>query len=131
MLRLVVGLHGEEVSEGGLLVECAPDEEAPGLVAHPDEEGEGQGRDPPLRGNWVEADNEGVGEVDEESSATSLKDEAKVEHPVGHALLEDGEDASLADDHVRPLDLQVQGVDQMGGVDWSPERWRGSRRCCR
>ena len=107
-MRLVVGLHGEEVSKPGLLAQGEPDEVAPGLVAHPDEEGEGQGRDPPLRGNWVEADNEGVGEVDEESSAASLKDEAKVEHPVGHALLEDGEDASLADDHVRPLDLQAE-----------------------
>ena len=83
-----------------------PDEVAPGLVAHPDEEGEGQGGDPPLGGNWVEADDEGVGEVDEECSTGSLKDEAKVEHPVVHALLEDGEDARLADDHVRPLDLQ-------------------------
>ena len=109
MLRLVVGLHGEEISERSLLVECASDEEAPGLVAHPDEEGEGQGRDPPLRGNWVEADDEGVGEVDEECSAGGLKDEAKVEHPVVHALLEDGEDPGLADDHVRPLDLQAEG----------------------
>ena len=107
-MRLVVGLHGEEVSEGGLLVECAPDEEAPGLVAHPDEEGEGQGWDPPLRGHRVEADDIGVGEVDEGCGADCLKDEAEVEHPVVHTLLEDGEDSGLADDHVRPLDLQAE-----------------------
>ena len=73
-----------------------PDEVAPGLVAHPDEEGEGQGRDPPLRGNRVEADDEGVGEVDEECSAGGLKDEAKVEHPDVHALLENGEGPGVA-----------------------------------
>ena len=85
-----------------------PDEVAPGLVAHPDEEGEGQGRDPPLGGNRIEADNVGVGEVDEECGTDSLKDKAKVEHPVVHALLEDGEDSGLADDHIRPLDLQAK-----------------------
>ena len=106
--ELVIGLHGEEVSDPGLLAQGEPDEVAPGLVAHPDEEGEGQGGDPPLRGHRVEADDEGVGEVDEECSAGGLKDEAKVEHPVVHALLEDGEDAGLADDHVRPLDLQEE-----------------------
>ena len=60
---------------------------------------------PPSR---VEADNVGIGEVDEECGADSLKDEAKVEHPVVHALLEDGEDSGLADDHIRPLDLQAK-----------------------
>ena len=85
-----------------------PDEVAPGLVAHPDEEGEGQGWDPPLRSDRVEADNVGIRKVDEECSTGCLKDEAKVEHPVVHALLEDGEDAGLADDHVRPLDLQAE-----------------------
>ena len=108
MEELVVGLHGEEVTEPGLLAKGEPDEVAPGLVAHPDEEGEGQGRDPPLRGHRVEADHIGVGEVDEGGGADSLKDEAKVEHPVVHSLLEDGEDSGLADDDVRPLDLQAE-----------------------
>ena len=108
MEELVVGLHGEEVSKPGLLAQGEPDEVAPGLVAHPDEEGEGQGRDPPLRGHRVEADHIGVGEVDEGCGADCLKDEAEVEHPVVHTLLEDGEDPGLADDHVRPLDLQAK-----------------------
>ena len=107
-MQLVVGLHGEEVSERGFLAQGEPDEVAPGLVAHKDEEGEGQGWDPPLRGDGVEADNIGVGEVDEGCGAQGLKDEAKVEHPVGHTLLEDGKNSGLADDHVRPLDLQAE-----------------------
>ena len=70
IVQLVVGLHGEEVSEPGLLTQGEPDEVAPGLVAHKDEEGDGQGWagqgwDPPLRGDRVEADHIGVGEVDE------------------------------------------------------------------
>ena len=79
------------------------------VLAHPDEEGEGQGGDPPLGSDWVEADVVGEGKVEEEGGAGGLEDEAEVEHPVGHALLEDGEHPSLADDHVRPLDLQTIG----------------------
>ena len=65
IVQLVVGLHGEEVSEPGLLTQGEPDEVAPGLVAHKDDEGERQGWDPPLRGDRVEANHIGVGEVDE------------------------------------------------------------------
>ena len=79
------------------------------VLAHPDEEREGQGGDPPLGGNWVESDKVGVGKVEEEGGACGLEDEAEVEHPVGHALLEDGQYPSFADDHVRPLDLQAMG----------------------
>ena len=79
------------------------------VLAHPDEEREGQGGDPPLGGNWVESDKVGVGKVEEEGGACGLEDEAEVEHPVGHALLEDGEHPSLADDHVCPLDLKKMG----------------------
>ena len=56
IVGLIVGLHGEEVSKPGLLVQGEPDEVVPGLVDRPDEEGEGQGGDPPLRGHRVEAD---------------------------------------------------------------------------
>ena len=79
------------------------------VLAHPDEEGEGQGGDPPLRGNQVEADEVGVEKVEEEGGASGLEDEAEDEHQVGNPLLENGERPGLDDDHVRPLDLQTMG----------------------
>ena len=51
------------------------------VLAHPDEEGEGQGEDPPLRGDRVGADKVGVENVEEEGGVGGLEDEPKVEHP--------------------------------------------------
>ena len=75
------------------------------LVVAPDEDGEGDGRQPPV-------DLQGVhpqalvhaGGVGENAGESSLEEEAKVHEVVLHALLEHGELPGLADDEIGPLD---------------------------
>ena len=57
------------------------------------------------RVEWVHAETlVHSGGIGQEASQGSLKDNAKVHHPVAHALLEDRKTSGLTDDQISPLD---------------------------
>ena len=67
----------------------ATEESLPALVIHEDEEGEGEGGQPPVDVQRVHPQTlVHPGAVGEEDGQTGLEDEAKVHEPVLHALLE-------------------------------------------
>ena len=90
-------------------------DELPRLVVDEDEEGEGEGGNPPVDLERVHPQplvhSGGVGQHRRQHR---LEEQAKVEHPVLHALLEDRVLAGLADDEVGPLDHH--NGDKEGGV---------------
>ena len=97
---LVVGFTFNPVARGQ-----TSEQKLPAFIIDKDDEGEWQGRQPPV-------DLQGVHpktlvharSVGQESGQSSLEEETKVEDPVGHALLEDRELASLTNDEISPLD---------------------------
>ena len=82
----------------------APQQELSRLVVAEDQDGEGDGRQPPvdLQGVHPQALVHARG-VGEEGSQAGLEDEAEVHEMVLHSLLEDRVFPCLADDEVSPL----------------------------
>ena len=77
----------------------------PHLVVDQDDEGEGEGREPPEEVDVLQLQH-GVDarSVAKEDGQESLEDESEVELPVPHPLLEQGVPPGLADQQVGPLD---------------------------
>ena len=93
----------------------APQDVLSDLVIDKDEEGEGEGGNPPVDLERVHPQPlVHAGGVGQHRRQHRLEEQAKVEHPVLHALLEDRVLAGLADDEVGPLDHH--NGDKEGGV---------------
>ena len=101
---LVVGCFLHKLAEDEFLLPA--DDVPPQLVHDEDDEGEGQGWEPPARVQRVQAYVlRYYRNVDEEDGQHRLEDEGEVERVVVHLLCEDGDCPRLADDEVRPLNL--------------------------
>ena len=82
-----------------------PEEKLPEFIIGEDQGREGKGRKPPPELERVHPKTlVHARSVGEEASQSSLKEESKVEDPIGHALLEDRQFPGLANDQVSPLD---------------------------
>ena len=82
-----------------------PEDELPCLVVTEDEDGEGDGGQPPAEVKRVHPQAHiQAGAVAEEGSQGSLEAEAEVQEVVLHALLEHGVHPGLANDEISPLD---------------------------
>jgi hypothetical protein len=105
--RLVDGLPPEVLAQGDFI--GMADEEPPQLVPDDEEAGEGEGDDPPLWLQWVDAEVLGYDwRVDEEGGHQGLHHQRPVQDPVAHPLLYYGGLPGLRDDQVGPLHLQQQ-----------------------
>ena len=82
----------------------SPQQEFARLIKDKDEEGEGKGREPPGELQRVHLQSlVHAGSVGQEGCQEGFKYEAKVHHPVLHALLEHRKLPCLANDQVGPL----------------------------
>ena len=82
-----------------------PEEKLPEFIIGENQGREGKGRKPPPELERVHPKTlVHARSVGQESGQSSLEKETKVEDPVGHALLEDRELASLTNDEISPLD---------------------------
>ena len=100
VVYLVVGFSFHPVSSRKTTEQCFPD-----LIIDKDESREWKGWQPPPELERVHSEtlvhSRSVGK---EGSQSSLKENTKIQDPVIHALLEDRELASFANDQVSPLD---------------------------
>ena len=81
------------------------EQELPGLVIAEDEDGEWDGRDPPVEVQRVHPQTlVHARSVGQEGGQTGLEKETEVEEMILHSLLEDGVLSGLTDDEIGPLD---------------------------
>jgi len=99
LLRLIISLPLDPSAR------IAPQNKFAALVVDEDQDGERNGRKPPVEFEWVHAETlVHAGCVREESSQGRFEEDAKVEDVVAHSLVDDRVTARLANDQVGPLD---------------------------